>query len=308
MQSAMTEMPSALRQAVLIGDRARVHELISGGADVNEVGREGATPLMLASGKSHLWVGKAFHADLAKARGEAYNPIDLEEQLCSDYSDEVRAGLVQALLIAKANVNARGNDGDMALLRAVDSDHVATVQLLLAAQAEVNAADTIRGYSSLALCAQRGYGDIASALLAAKADVNIRTADSDTALMLSAKNGHMRVVRALLKAQVDLSALSAAGKTAADTALRSGRPLIYALLDPDGAKAKGAELRKEFNQAQLVHVLSTRYRRDKLHALGAGCCDPQAAAATVKWALELDPLIGDPHEMSLHGLDRKSVV
>jgi FOG: Ankyrin repeat len=48
--------------------------------------------------------------------------------------------IVQALLAAKADVNAKVNDGPSALLMASQQGHVEVVRTLLAANADVNAA------------------------------------------------------------------------------------------------------------------------------------------------------------------------
>ena len=69
---------------------------------------------------------------------------------------------------------------------------------------------------------------------------------------------------------------------AADKALTNNQPLVYAFLDPEGAKRKGAELRRQFEAAPMVFVLSTRFR---LPAEG-GKIDPWHAAAEVKRHLE----------------------
>jgi serine/threonine-protein phosphatase 6 regulatory ankyrin repeat subunit B len=119
------------------GDLRRVKALLaSGGSDVNSrlIQFDDVTALMTASYEGHLEV-------------------------------------VQALLAAKANVNARRNDGGTALMMA----------------------------------SQEGHLEVVRALLDAKADVNARRYDGATALMLASQEGHLEVVRTLLDARADVS-------------------------------------------------------------------------------------------------------
>jgi hypothetical protein len=78
-------------------------------------------------------------------------------------------------------------------------------------------------------------------------------------------------------------------KSAITLALENRQPIVYALLDPCGARRKGDKLRQEFADARLVHVISTRYRRDKSQP--SDSCDPRISAATVKALLEAEELV-----------------
>ena len=85
------------------------------------------------------------------------------------------------------------------------------------------------------------------------------------------------------------------GLTAAMVARHCNHPMIFSLLDREAAEAEGDKLRARFTSAELVHVISTRFRRDPsqlpphvekdrfLHPLS---CDPFMTAQNVKKALE----------------------
>jgi ankyrin repeat protein len=114
--------------------------------------------------------------------------------------------LVRSLLAAGADVNARDREGTTTLLLAVTSsgrsDHSSVVRELLAAHADVNVKNK-DGETAL-----MGADDVetVSALLAAGADVNARSDVGGTALMNAVTRGYAEVVRALLAARADVNA------------------------------------------------------------------------------------------------------
>ena len=73
------------------------------------------------------------------------------------------------------------------------------------------------------------------------------------------------------------------GVKPADYALERNEPILYALLNPEGANAKGAGLRESFRRASIVHVLSTRYRK----AVQGRSADMKELRAGLKGASEL---------------------
>ena len=70
------------------------------------------------------------------------------------------------------------------------------------------------------------------------------------------------VVEHLLAVGADAESRNKFGQSAADFALESGHLMTYAMLDPEGARKRGAALRREFAQAGVVHLLSTRMYKD----------------------------------------------
>jgi ankyrin repeat protein len=84
----------------------------------------------------------------------------------------------------------RGTFETPALFEASAAGDLSRVQALLAAKADVNA-KAANGATSLIAASQNGHLEVVQALLAAKADVNAKTADGGTALMLASQNGHL---------------------------------------------------------------------------------------------------------------------
>jgi len=89
------------------------------------------------------------------------------------------------LLAAGADVHARDEYGQTALILAAGNGHTATVERLLAAGADVNARDQ-NGQTALMFAEGRGHTEMVERLLAAGADVNARDRNGRTALMLAA--------------------------------------------------------------------------------------------------------------------------
>ena len=132
---------------------------------------------------------------------------------------------------------------DSALVEAASiAGGLETVSTLLAAGADVNAAEPANAYTALMQSACAGHSDVVHALLAAKANVNAANANGQTALSLAAQDGHLEVVRTLRLAGADTAATDFFGRTAAEVALTSHHPKIFAFLDPPSSVARRQEL------------------------------------------------------------------
>lgn len=174
------------------GDSAVVNALLRSGADVNdrqrtELDQSGAsTPLMVA----------AFYG---------------------------RLEVVQALLAAKANVNAVNSeqrDGETALGRAVQKGHVEVVRALVAAKADV---ERCCGDGALYYAARAGNLEMVKALLTAKPDLNRRSKISgNTALMWGISEGRLDIARLLVEAGAIVSIANDKGVTALSLAVQGG--------------------------------------------------------------------------------------
>ena len=113
------------------------------------------------------------------------------------------AGLLLAALLASA-VLATGDDSTP-LQKAAHRDDLAEVRRLLAAGAEVKAANRY-GVTALALACTNGNGEIVELLLKAGADPNTRLASGESVLMTAARTGRVEAVKALLARGADVKA------------------------------------------------------------------------------------------------------
>ena len=135
--------------------------------------------------------------------------------------DAVTAGdpdRARALLAAGADANARDDAGATPLTRAAHAGNLALVRVLLGAGADVNAADA-HGWTALTKAVynadlDRGFADVAQALIDAGADVEARIGYGIRPLMLAAGYGETAVVAALLNAGADVVARNDGGLTA----------------------------------------------------------------------------------------------
>ncbi|MBZ5561610.1 MAG: ankyrin repeat domain-containing protein [Acidobacteriia bacterium] len=115
-----------LMHAALLGDVARVKELLGQGANVNATSPDGSTALIYAATTGS-------------------------------------PGCVRALLEAGADVNASMKGGGTALTAAVVTDHADSLKLLLRAGADPNSTGP-EGQTALSVAIQRHYTDVATLL------------------------------------------------------------------------------------------------------------------------------------------------
>jgi len=119
------------------------------------------------------------------------------------------------------------------LIKAAGKGDLARVKALLAAKADVNA-KTANGSTALMVASEFGdlFGhlEVVRALLDAKADVNAKTANDVTALILASQQGHLEIVRALLDAKADVNAKADNGGTALILASEFGHLRVVRLL------------------------------------------------------------------------------
>jgi ankyrin repeat protein len=131
-----------------------------------------------------------------------YAPSPTAERRASGLINAAAAGdllQVKSLIAAKADVNAKTDDGETALMYAVWGDHVEVVQALLAAGADVKAKNN-NGETPLIVASKRGHAGVVQALLAAGADVNAKNNNGETALKIAQVAGHTRMVKLLRQA------------------------------------------------------------------------------------------------------------
>lgn len=118
----------------------------------------------------------------------------------------------------EGGAGAGGPEGLTPLMKAAGRGELAAVQSLLAAGADVNAADG-RGFTALYHACynadeDRGYPEVVRALLAAGADREAAIGYGVRPLMYAAGNGEAAVVRELLAAGADPAARNEGGRTA----------------------------------------------------------------------------------------------
>lgn len=130
-----------------------------------------------------------------------------------------------------ANVHARNDDGNTALMLAAFFGHEDVVKLLLEHGAEVNARNP-EGRTPLMFAATFDSPDTVELLLADGAAVDVRdNQEKFTALMFAASEGHLDAVKLLLDHDADKTLVDVDGDTAADFARRNGHEKVAEFLE-----------------------------------------------------------------------------
>jgi ankyrin repeat protein len=116
--------------------------------------------------------------------------------------------IVRELCVRGANVNAaRTTDGYTSLMWASFKGHLEIVRELCVRGANVNAARTDNGFTSLMWASQNGHLEVVRELCVRGANVNAaRTGDGFTSLMWASYNGHLEIVRELCVHGADVNA------------------------------------------------------------------------------------------------------
>ena len=110
--------------------------------------------------------------------------------------EKITSDIVWDLINAGAKVNLRDNDGDTALIEAARSNNLDVLKTLLDAGAKVNAKNN-DGQTPLMMAASEGLINNLRALILAGADINARDGEGKSALMYAKENDHSPVVRLL---------------------------------------------------------------------------------------------------------------
>jgi ankyrin repeat protein len=167
--------------------------------------------------------------------------IDYTENAFREHAKDGDLIAVELFLNTGMDVNAKGKDGETALMLAAYKDGSAVVQVLLDNGDEVNAKDE-DGITALMAAAYEGKSVIAQMLIDKGADVNIQNEDGETALMIGASTyrEYLTVIQVLLDNGAEVNTKDEDGETALMKASARGHlAIVQRLLD------KGAEVNAE---------------------------------------------------------------
>ena len=231
-------------------------------------GPNGHTILMWASSRNYLAVVRRLIALGVDPDVSVYGATPLMQASYFDYQ-----AIVEALLEARADVNIDDDDGASALLYASARGNLATVELLLRADADVDNFTTsyieieddfvAPEYSTpLIVASAHGHLAVVEALLAANPYLEARDVEDKTALLRASFECHASVVRELLAAGAEVDVADGWGRTSlmlacaersrADTerAIDTVRVLLAAGADVDARDKDG---RTALTWARSVH-------------------------------------------------------
>eukprot|EP00946_MAST-07B_sp_MAST-7B-sp1_P003724 g3724.t1 len=172
------------------------------GVDMNQVDKEGWTPLYRATHDGHTEIVKvllANGADANQADSRGYSPLYRA-------TENGHTEIVKVLLANGADVNKANSDDEWEtpLYRATKNGHTEIVKLLLVNGADVNQGDSW-GETPLCKASWRGHTEIIMTLLANGADVNQGDFGVETPLHTATGRGHTEIVKLLLANGADVN-------------------------------------------------------------------------------------------------------
>lgn len=215
----------AIHYAAMFGNTNMVEALLAAGANPN--GQDGeydvVSPLLIATYPSHNKLANS----LISSNPNAYANLEMhpfrhihrpaspsEPDLSEEENDLVQGtGIVEALILAGADLNAAGAQDRTALHKSIRYGNIEIARLLIDAGADVDVFDD-HGWTPLHVTINRGNGnELATLLLDAGADINARNNNQDTALHTALNYEHEEITRLLINRGADLSAENRFGDT-----------------------------------------------------------------------------------------------
>ncbi|MDD5329164.1 MAG: ankyrin repeat domain-containing protein [Sulfuricella sp.] len=173
------------------GDQVASELFIKGGIDINHVGENGWTPLMIASFNGNESIAKLLiekGADIHARDNAGYSPIHWAA--FNNFAE------VTAILLRRGvNPNSANRYGWTPLLQAAARGHVAVVEMLLAKSAHANQCDE-EGWTPLHKATANGHLAIAKLLLQAGADMRAAHRSGVTPLSLAREKKHSAILDA----------------------------------------------------------------------------------------------------------------
>lgn len=229
----------ALQVAAMNGDLRGITSAVDAHVAVDALGESHMTALGIASMYGRLDALRA----LLKAGASV--AVDQDgESILAVAAHEGHTEVMEALIAAGADVNAKNKDGISPLMVAAGSNRVGAVRTLVAKGADVNAVNN-DGATALIASAYGGYAPATDALLSGGAKTDVRDRAGRTALMASALGGNAAVTSLLLEHKADPLVEDNNDMNALVYAASTGQDEVVAVLRKAGV-TRGADLALAF--------------------------------------------------------------
>jgi ankyrin repeat protein len=165
--------------------------------------------------------------------------------------------VVNILIEAGANVNAKNNDGYNALLIASMYNRLELIKLLISAEVNINTR-TNTGATALMFASRYSTKDVAELLINAGAEIHAKDNTGATALMFASSNSNKEVVELLIRAGAEINTKRNNGTTALMHASWFSNKEVVELLI-----RAGAEINVKDNDGETALSYSRKNTRDK---------------------------------------------
>ncbi|TSW08324.1 DNA polymerase epsilon subunit 2 [Bagarius yarrelli] len=213
-----------LHQAVNRNDEDELNRVLqSEKVNVNVCDKLGFTPIMVAAQKGFIRMIKILvehGADIHMKNGSGKDPLMLA--CFAGHLD-----IVKHLRKSGATWQSQDTGGCSPLHWAADGGHLPIITYMIKDGCELDIRDTVSQWTPLMrVSAVSGNANVASLLIQAGADVNVRDKDGKTPLMVAVLNNHEQLVRLLMDSGADWDVKNEFGSSAIEMAKAFGKQVI----------------------------------------------------------------------------------
>ena len=272
---ALAAKPNAVATAKLLeaaasGDENGILAAVAAGGDPNARDADKSTPLILAAPHSLFGKERKIVEALVKAKADV-NAVDKDGVTALMMASSAgRDGMVRLLIENQARVDARDHDDWTALMYAADAGHWSAVKELIEAKADVNATEK-KGWSPLMMALFQGRGAVAEHLIKASAKMPVKAPNGLSAILLAAYGRDLSCIRQVLASGPPLDGRDSDGWPALEVAAYNGdgqivMELLRAGADPSPKDKEGKvalDRAKENEHGEIVALLGGPWNKPK---------------------------------------------
>jgi ankyrin repeat protein len=289
------EATARLLAAAAGADEDGILAAIAAGGNANARDAEKNTPLILAAPQSLFGKERKIVEALVKARAQvdAVNKDGMTALMAAASSG--RDGMVRLLIENEAKVDARDNDGWTALMYASSGGHWSAAKELIEAKADVDATEK-KGWSPLMMALYNGRGSVSERLIKAGAKMPAKAPNGLNAILLATYGRDLACVRQVLEAGQPLEGRDSDQWTALEVASYDGdgqivMELLRAGADPSLVDKEGRtalDRAKENERSEIAALLGGPWNKPKPKAATSIAIPCAALGGTVEANLAID--------------------
>eukprot|EP00210_Caulerpa_lentillifera_P006930 g6626.t1 len=213
---------SALHYVVPLNDPNTTNVLISKGADIDALSKDGETPVFVATKRNCMESLKVLLEAGADPNMCIKGCVDQYEN-CAFWSalGQRNFEALHLLLSHGADITTPREDGSSALDLAIMTEDISLMKLLMDQGFNIEHKCS-RGWTPLMTACSRGFSKGVALLIKRGADINAQNEDGETAVSLAAKLNRIKCLKVLLEADADPNVMCKNGESALRQAVRQG--------------------------------------------------------------------------------------